>query len=88
MDGLGMSMPRMARAMASSPRDVANAVVRAIKRDRAVVVVMPGPGAVMTSLMDAFPDLGPKMNEMGGVTAMVKQLASLREQTSVVESAA
>ena len=88
MDELGMSMPRMARAMASSPRDVANAVVRAIKRDRAVVVVMPGPGGVMKSVMDAFPDFGPKMNEMGGATAMVQRLAALRAQTSVVESAA
>src|ERR1051325_6763348 len=87
MDELGMSMPRMARAMASGPRDVANAVVRAIQRDRAVVVVMPGTGGVMKSLMDVFPDLGPKMNEMGGATAMVKQLAALRAQTSVVESA-
>lgn len=88
MDELGMSMPRMARAMASTPRDVANAVVRAITRDRAVVVVMPGPGGVIKSLMDAFPDLGPKMNEMGGATALVKRLAALRAQTSVVESAA
>jgi len=81
MDELGMSMPRMASAMASTPRDVANAVVRAIKRDVALAVVMPGPGGVMKSLMDAFPDLGPKMNEMGGATAMVQQLAALRAQT-------
>jgi hypothetical protein len=74
--------------MASTPRDVANAVVQAITHDRPVVVVMPGPGGVMKSLMDAFPDLGPKMNEMGGATAMVKQLAALRAQTAVVESPA
>ena len=43
MDELGMSMPRMARAMASSPR--VKSVVRAIKHDVAVAVVMPGPGA-------------------------------------------
>jgi hypothetical protein len=88
MDELGMSMPRMARAMASTPRDVANAVVRAIKRDVAVAVVMPGPGGLLKTLMDAFPDLGPKMNELGGATTLVKQLAELRAQASAVESAA
>jgi hypothetical protein len=45
-------------------------------------MLMPGRGGFMQTLMDAFPDLGPKMNEMAGATAMVKQLAALRAQTS------
>ncbi|HLZ29998.1 MAG TPA: SDR family oxidoreductase [Chloroflexota bacterium] len=83
MDELGISIPRMARAMASTPATVADAVVQAIKRDRAIVVVMPGPGGVLKSLMDAFPELGPHMNDMGGATALVKRLAALRAQTPV-----
>jgi len=76
-------MPHMARAMASSPGAVAHAVVQAIKRDRAIVVVMPGPGGLMKSLMDAFPGLGPRMNAMGGATALVKRLAALRAEAAV-----
>jgi NADP-dependent 3-hydroxy acid dehydrogenase YdfG len=83
MDELGLSVPRMAQAMLSTPAAVADAVVQAIKRDRAIVVVMPGPGGVLKSVMDAFPGLGPRMNEMGGATALVKRLAALRAQTPV-----
>jgi len=71
-------MPRLARGLASSPEAVARAVVQAIKRDRPVAVVMPGPGGLMKSLMDALPGLGPRMNNMAGVTDMVQQLAVLR----------
>ena len=78
LDELGMTMPRMAQGLASSPQDVAQAVVRAIKRDRAIVVVMPGPGGLMKILMDALPSLGPRMNEMAGVSDMVQRLATLR----------
>jgi NADP-dependent 3-hydroxy acid dehydrogenase YdfG len=82
LDELGITMPRMARGLASSPEAVARAVVQAIKRDRAVVVVMPGPGGFVKILMDALPGLGPRMNDMAGVTAMVQQLAVLRAKTS------
>jgi short-subunit dehydrogenase len=77
LDALGMQMPRLAAGMASSPQAVARAVVQAIKGDRAVVVVMPGPGGLMKSLMDALPGLGPRMNQMAGVTDMVQRLAEL-----------
>ena len=78
LNELGMTMPRMAQGLASSPHDVAQAVVRAIKRDRAIVVVMPGPGGLMKILMDALPSLGPRMNEMAGVSDMVQRLAAVR----------
>jgi hypothetical protein len=35
----------------------------------------------MKSLMDAWPGLGPKMNEMAGVTDMVNRLAAQRAET-------
>ena len=82
LDELGVSMPRMARGLASSPRAVADAVVQAITRDRAVVVVMPGPGGLMKGLMDALPGLGPRMNQLAGVTDMVHRLAALRAETA------
>jgi NADP-dependent 3-hydroxy acid dehydrogenase YdfG len=80
LDELGMSMPRLARGLATSPQAVAKAVVQAITRDRAVVVVMPGPGGLLKSLMDAVPGLGPRLNELAGVTDMVHRLAALRAE--------
>ena len=41
------------------PEKVARAVVRAIEKDKAELVVMPGPGRLLKALMDFFPGLGP-----------------------------
>jgi NAD(P)-dependent dehydrogenase (short-subunit alcohol dehydrogenase family) len=40
------------------PDKVARAVVRAIERDKAEIVVMAGPGRLMKALMDLFPGFG------------------------------
>ena len=46
------------------PETVATAVVRAIAKDKAELVVMPGPGRLMKALMDFFPAFGPAMNRL------------------------
>lgn len=53
--------------MFSVPADaVARTVVRAIRRDLAEVVVMPGPGRLMKAVMDLFPGFGSWMNRTSG----------------------
>src|SRR5207248_9906956 len=46
------------------PEKVARAVVRAIEKDKAEMVVMPGPGRLLKALMDLFPGFGPAMNRL------------------------
>jgi hypothetical protein len=53
--------------------------VRAITKDKAEIVVMPGPGRFMKALMDLFPTLGARMNNAVGITAVMKQIADARE---------
>jgi hypothetical protein len=40
-------------------QSVARAVVKAVKRDRAELVIMPGPGRLLRAVMDYFPGWGP-----------------------------
>src|SRR5437016_12240536 len=48
------------------PDKVARAVVRAIEKDKAEIVVMPGPGRLLKALMDLYPGFGPTMNRISG----------------------
>ena len=54
-------------------------ILRAIDRDRAEIVVMPGPGRLLKALMDLFPSLGPAMNRLSGgdklIAAYTKEVA-------------
>jgi hypothetical protein len=54
--------------------------VRAIKRDKAEIVIFPGPGRLMKALWDFFPGLGPAMNRMAGVNGVMERIAIAREQ--------
>ncbi len=63
------------------PERVANAVVRAIEKDKAEIVVMPGPGRLLKALMDLFPGLGPAMNRMSGAEKLMGSVADYREAT-------
>jgi short-subunit dehydrogenase len=62
-----------------SPQKVANAVVRAIEKDKPEKVLMPGPGRVMKSVMDFFPGFGPAMTRMSGAERTISQVADHRE---------
>lgn len=63
-----------------TPEKVAEAVVRAIEKDKAEIVVMPGPGRLLKALMDLFPGLGPAMNRMSGGEKLMGIVADHREQ--------
>jgi short-subunit dehydrogenase len=62
-----------ASALMAPAESVAQAVVTAVKRDRAELVVLPGPGRLMRALMDYFPGLGPAMNRATGARRTMDQ---------------
>jgi short-subunit dehydrogenase len=61
------------------PEKVARSVVRAIEKDKAELVVMPGPGRLIKALLDLFPGLGPAMNRAAGVDEFMGSVADFRE---------
>ena len=63
------------------PEKVAKAVLRAIDKDKAEIVVAPGPGRLMKALMDLFPGLGPAMNRISGAEELMGVVADHREQS-------
>ena len=66
-----------------SPEKVARAVVRAIEKDKAEIVVMPGPGRLLKALMDLFPGFGPAMNRMSGGEKFMALVADHREAVTL-----
>jgi short-subunit dehydrogenase len=61
------------------PEKVASAVVRAIEKDQAELVVMRGPGRLLKALLDLFPGLGPAMNRIAGAEKLMSSVADYRE---------
>ena len=77
-DQLGMKMP----AMGTSPaKAVGKAVVAAIEKDRAEIVVMPGPGRLIKALMDLLPSMGPAMNQATGGNATMRSVIEFRKRS-------
>ena len=64
-----------------TPEKVAKSVLRAIDKDKAEIVVMPGPGRLLKALMDLFPGLGPAMNRRSGGEKLIALIADQREAT-------
>lgn len=62
------------------PEYVAKAVVRAIRKDKAEIVVMRGPGRTMKALMDLFPGFGNGMNRVSGAEKTMTVVADFREK--------
>lgn len=58
---------------------VAKAVLRAIDKDKAEIVVMPGPGRFMRALIDFFPGMGPWMNNQMGVNKTMREVQDFRK---------
>ena len=80
LEETNLHMSAMGKAFLSPPEAVARGVVKAISRDNAEIVIMPGPGRLMKALLDLFPGMGQMMNRMGGVTPLMKQIADFRER--------
>src|SRR5207245_11769972 len=75
LDDSGMKASRlMAPAEA-----VARAVVKAVKKDRAELVVMPGPGRLLRATMEYFPGLGPAVNRATGANTTMQKIIEVRE---------
>ena len=58
---------------------VARAVEKAVKKDRAELVIMPGPGRLLRAVMDYFPALGPRVNRAAGATTTMQRIIEQRE---------
>ena len=58
---------------------VARAVVKAVTKDKAEIVVMPGPGRLIRALLDYFPALGPALNRAAGATTTMQKIIKMRE---------
>jgi len=80
LEEMNIHISAMGKAFLSPPEAVARAVVQSIRRDKAEIVIMPGPGRLMKALLDLFPGMGQMMNQMGGVTPLMKQIADFRER--------
>jgi len=82
LDESGMKASRfMAPAEA-----VARAVVTAVKKDRAELVIMPGPGRLLRAVMDYFPALGPAVNRAAGADTTMQKIIELRDAKTDVSA--
>ena len=62
-----------------TPEKVAKTVVRAIEKDKAEIVLMPGAGRLLKALMDLYPGFGPTMNRISGGEKFMGLVADHRE---------
>ena len=82
LDESGMKTSRfMAPAEA-----VARAVVTAVQKDRAELVIMPGPGRLLRAVMDYFPGLGPVLNRAAGTGITMQKIIEQRDARADVSS--
>jgi short-subunit dehydrogenase len=63
---------------------VSKALLRALDRDKAELVVMPGPGRLLRALMDFFPSMGPWMNQQLGVNRTLREVQKFRRMSDRV----
>ena len=73
---VGIAVPRFG----VSPAAVGRATVRAIVRDRAELVLLPGPGRAVRAVMDRFPGAGPALNRVAGAERTMRKVADHRER--------
>src|SRR5215469_12839075 len=66
-------------AFSVTPERVAAAVLRAIRKPTAEIVVSIGPGRFLKAMMDYFPGLGPAINRLSGATRLMASIADYRE---------
>ena len=78
MEELHLHLSAMDKAFMSPPQAVAQAVLKSIRRDKAEIVIMPGPGRLLRVLMDFFPGMGSMMGQMGA--PVMKQVVDFRER--------
>ena len=62
---------------------VGKATVRAIRKDKAELAVLPGPGRTLRAVLDRFPILGPAMNRATGAQKTMQTIADHREREAL-----
>ena len=62
---------------------VGQATVRAIRKDKAELAVLPGPGRTLRAVLDRFPILGPAMNRATGIQKTMQTIADHREREAL-----
>jgi short-subunit dehydrogenase len=68
-----------ASAFMAPAESVARAVVKAVRKDRAELVIMPGPGRLIRAVMDYFPGLGPAVNRAAGASTSMQEIIERRD---------
>ncbi|HKC19315.1 MAG TPA: SDR family NAD(P)-dependent oxidoreductase [Candidatus Dormibacteraeota bacterium] len=76
-DEMGTKLPKLGTSPAA---DVATAVVEAIEKDQAQIVVAPGPGRLLLALLELFPGLGAFINRQSGADATMSKVIAFRKQ--------
>ena len=71
-----------ASAYMAPAESVARAVVKAVRKDRAELVIMPGPGRLLRALLDYFPGLGPAINRAAGTTTTMQEIIEHQPATA------
>ena len=70
-----------------SPAKIGKLTMRAIRKDKAELTVLPGPGKLLRASMDRFPGLGPAMNRVTGTGKAMRTVADYREREARVAGA-
>jgi short-subunit dehydrogenase len=76
-DDVGIKLPPVGLVL---PAKVATLTVKAIRRDKRELAVLPGPGKFLRALMDRFPGLGPALNRATGTSQTMRTVAEYRER--------
>ena len=75
-----MDQMRMPKSSFMAPVGlVAKALLQAIDKDKAEIVVQPGPGRMLRAVMDFYPGLGPWMNNQMGVNRTLREIQDFRK---------
>ena len=74
---------KASRLMAPA-QSVARAVVKAVSKDKAELVIQPGPARLLRAVLDYFPGLGPVLNRAAGVDATLRTLLEQPESRADV----
>lgn len=70
-----------ASASMAPAESVARAVLKAVRKDKAELIVMPGPGRLLRALLDYFPGLGPAINRATGATTTMQKIIEHRQSS-------
>jgi short-subunit dehydrogenase len=70
-----------------SPARIGKLTVRAIRRDKRELAVLPGPGKLLRAVLDRFPGLGPAMNRATGTNTTMRTVAEYRERDARLAAA-